>query len=57
MELENAVVVVTGANQGLRRHLAAQLAERGTKLYGAARRPATVDVPGVEADKVVVAMT
>ncbi|MFD3508084.1 SDR family oxidoreductase [Nocardia sp. NPDC058666] len=47
MELENAVAVVTGANRGLGRHLAAQLVERGAKVYAAARRPETVDLPGV----------
>ncbi|MEV6246547.1 SDR family oxidoreductase [Streptomyces sp. NPDC051742] len=47
MDLNNAVAVVTGANRGLGRHLAAQLAERGAKVYAAARRPETVDVPGV----------
>ncbi|MFD9484977.1 SDR family oxidoreductase [Streptomyces sp. NPDC059991] len=47
MELENTVAVVTGANRGLGRHLAAQLVERGAKVYGAARRPETVDLPGV----------
>ncbi|WP_326610997.1 SDR family oxidoreductase [Streptomyces scopuliridis] len=47
MELKDAVAVVTGANRGLGRHLAAQLVERGAKVYGAARRPGTVDLPGV----------
>ncbi|MEJ1202241.1 MULTISPECIES: SDR family oxidoreductase [unclassified Streptomyces] len=47
MELKNAVAVVTGANRGLGRHFAAQLVERGGKVYAAARRPETVDVPGV----------
>ncbi|WP_282090659.1 SDR family oxidoreductase [Streptomyces tendae] len=47
MELKNAVAVVTGANRGFGRHLAAQLVDRGAKVYGAARRPETVDVPGV----------
>ncbi|MFE0417250.1 SDR family oxidoreductase [Streptomyces tendae] len=47
MELKNAVAVVTGANRGFGRHLAAQLVERGARVYGAARRPETVDVPGV----------
>ena len=46
MELKNAVAVVTGANRGLGRHLAAQLVERGAKVYAAARRPETVDLPG-----------
>ncbi|MGQ4480107.1 SDR family oxidoreductase [Streptomyces sp. SAS_276] len=45
MELKGTVAVVTGANRGLGRHLAAQLVERG--VYAAARRPETVDLPGV----------
>jgi NAD(P)-dependent dehydrogenase (short-subunit alcohol dehydrogenase family) len=47
MELKDAVAVVTGANRGLGRHLAAQLVERGARVYAAARRPETVDLPGV----------
>ncbi|MBP0458649.1 SDR family oxidoreductase [Streptomyces montanisoli] len=47
MELKNAVAVVTGANRGLGRHLAAQLVERGAKVYATARRPEAVDLPGV----------
>ncbi|MFJ4122322.1 SDR family oxidoreductase [[Kitasatospora] papulosa] len=47
MELKNAVAVVTGANRGLGRHLAVQLVGRGAKVYGAVRRPETMDVPGV----------
>ncbi|MFF3209672.1 SDR family oxidoreductase [Streptomyces sp. NPDC002886] len=47
MELKNAVAVVTGANRGLGRHLAAQLVERGAKVYAAARRPESVDLSGV----------
>ncbi|MET7501852.1 SDR family oxidoreductase [Streptomyces microflavus] len=46
MELKDAVVVVTGANRGLGRHLASQLLERGAKVYAAARRPESVDLPG-----------
>ncbi|MEU8844096.1 SDR family oxidoreductase [Streptomyces roseus] len=46
-ELEGAVAVVTGANRGLGRQLAAQLVERGAKVYAAARRPESVDLPGV----------
>ncbi|MFD3518333.1 SDR family oxidoreductase [Streptomyces sp. NPDC058657] len=49
MELKNTVAVVTGANRGLGRHLAAQLVERGAKVYAAARRPEAVDLPGVTA--------
>lgn len=47
MELKNTVAVVTGANRGLGRHLSAQLVECGAKVYGSARRPEAVDVPGV----------
>ncbi|WP_425826176.1 SDR family oxidoreductase [Streptomyces fractus] len=47
MKIENAVAVVTGANRGLGRHLAAQLVERGAKVYAAARRPEDIDLPGV----------
>ncbi|MFI6702961.1 SDR family oxidoreductase [Streptomyces sp. NPDC050509] len=47
MELKETVAVVTGANRGLGRHLAAQLVERGATVYAAARRPETVDLPGV----------
>ncbi|GAA3127145.1 SDR family oxidoreductase [Streptomyces rameus] len=46
MELKDAVAVVTGANRGLGRHLAAQLMARGAKVYAAARRPEMVDLPG-----------
>ncbi|WP_121708782.1 SDR family oxidoreductase [Streptomyces sp. E5N91] len=47
MELKHAVAVVTGANRGLGRHLAAQLVEQGAKVYAAVRLPEAVDVPGV----------
>ncbi|MGX5185953.1 SDR family oxidoreductase [Streptomyces avermitilis] len=46
MDLKHAVAVVTGANRGLGRHIAEQLLERGAKVYAAARRPETVDLPG-----------
>ena len=46
MDITNSVAVVTGANRGLGRHLAAQLLERGAKVYAAARNPETVDLPG-----------
>ncbi|MCV7174171.1 SDR family oxidoreductase [Mycolicibacterium sphagni] len=39
--------LVTGANRGLGRQFAAELVSRGAKVYAAARRPETVDVPGV----------
>lgn len=47
MEIRNSVAVVTGANRGLGRHLAAQLVERGAKVYAAARNPESIDLPGV----------
>jgi NAD(P)-dependent dehydrogenase (short-subunit alcohol dehydrogenase family) len=46
MDIKNSVVVVTGANRGLGRHFAAQLIERGAKVYAGARRIETVDLPG-----------
>lgn len=46
MEIRNAVALVTGANRGLGRHLAAGLLERGAKVYAGARNPDSVDLPG-----------
>ncbi|WP_033345275.1 SDR family oxidoreductase [Catenuloplanes japonicus] len=49
MKIANQVALVTGANRGLGRHFAQQLLERGaTKVYAAARRPESIDLPGVE---------
>ncbi|MFE9681427.1 SDR family oxidoreductase [Streptomyces sp. NPDC006285] len=46
--IEGAVALVTGANRGLGRHFAQQLLERGAaRVYAAARRPESVDLPGV----------
>jgi NAD(P)-dependent dehydrogenase (short-subunit alcohol dehydrogenase family) len=47
MEIKGQTALVTGANRGLGRHLAAQLRDRGAIVYAAARNPATVDLPGV----------
>ncbi|SFW92262.1 SDR family oxidoreductase [Amycolatopsis australiensis] len=48
MEITGAVALVTGANRGLGRQLAAALLERGAaKVYAAARNPESVDLPGV----------
>ncbi|QRP44876.1 SDR family oxidoreductase [Amycolatopsis sp. FDAARGOS 1241] len=48
MEIKGSVALVTGANRGFGRELAAALLERGAaKVYAAARRPETVDLPGV----------
>jgi NAD(P)-dependent dehydrogenase (short-subunit alcohol dehydrogenase family) len=46
MDLTNSVAVVTGANRGLGRHLAAQLLERGAKVYAGSRSLEAVDLPG-----------
>jgi NAD(P)-dependent dehydrogenase (short-subunit alcohol dehydrogenase family) len=46
MKLAGSTALVTGANRGLGRHLAEQLIARGATVYGAARNPASVDVPG-----------
>lgn len=44
---EHITALVTGANRGLGRQFAQQLVARGAKVYAAARRPETVDLPGV----------
>ncbi|HJP78811.1 MAG TPA: SDR family oxidoreductase [Pseudonocardiaceae bacterium] len=46
MDFTNTVAVITGANRGLGRSLAAELIERGAKVYAGARDPRTVDLPG-----------
>jgi len=47
MKIAGSTALVTGANRGLGRHLAAQLRDRGATVFGAARNPAQVDLPGV----------
>jgi len=47
MDIAGKTALVTGANRGLGRHLAAQLRDRGAVVYAAARNPATIDLPGV----------
>lgn len=47
MNTDNVVALVTGANRGLGRRFTEQLVERGAKVYAAARRPETIDIPGV----------
>jgi NAD(P)-dependent dehydrogenase (short-subunit alcohol dehydrogenase family) len=47
IDLSQSTALVTGANRGFGRHLAQQLAARGAKVYAAARRPESVDLPGV----------
>ena len=45
--MEHVIALVTGANRGLGRRFAAEFVERGAKVYAAARRPETIDLPGV----------
>jgi NAD(P)-dependent dehydrogenase (short-subunit alcohol dehydrogenase family) len=48
MDIKGSTALVTGANRGLGRHLAAQLLDRGAvTVYAAARNPASIDLPGV----------
>ncbi|MFI7657275.1 SDR family oxidoreductase [Micromonospora parva] len=47
MKLAGSTALVTGANRGLGRHLAAELLARGATVYAAARNPDSVDLPGV----------
>jgi NAD(P)-dependent dehydrogenase (short-subunit alcohol dehydrogenase family) len=47
VEIKNQIALVTGANRGIGRSLVAELQRRGVaKVYAAARRPETVDLPG-----------
>jgi NAD(P)-dependent dehydrogenase (short-subunit alcohol dehydrogenase family) len=47
MDTDHITALVTGANRGLGRRFAEELVGRGAKVYAAARKPETVDVPGV----------
>jgi NAD(P)-dependent dehydrogenase (short-subunit alcohol dehydrogenase family) len=47
MKIAGSTALVTGANRGLGRHLAAQLHDRGATVFAAARNPAQVELPGV----------
>ncbi|HEX4017220.1 MAG TPA: SDR family oxidoreductase [Frankiaceae bacterium] len=47
MQLAGITVLVTGANRGLGRRFAEELVARGATVYGGARQPDAVDVPGV----------
>ncbi|MEZ0356422.1 SDR family oxidoreductase [Mycobacterium sp. SA01] len=45
---QQITALVTGANRGLGRQFATELLSRGATVYAAARRPETIDLPGVE---------
>ncbi|MBM0225278.1 MULTISPECIES: SDR family oxidoreductase [Micromonospora] len=47
MKIAGRSALVTGANRGFGRHLAAELAARGATVYAGARNPDSVDLPGV----------
>jgi NAD(P)-dependent dehydrogenase (short-subunit alcohol dehydrogenase family) len=52
MNIRNAVFLVSGANRGLGKSLVQQLLAAGAKkVYAAARDPASITLPGVEAVK------
>jgi NAD(P)-dependent dehydrogenase (short-subunit alcohol dehydrogenase family) len=46
MKLAGSTALVTGANRGFGRALAAELLARGATVYAGARNPASVDLPG-----------
>jgi NAD(P)-dependent dehydrogenase (short-subunit alcohol dehydrogenase family) len=46
MEIAGVPALVTGANRGFGRALAAELLARGATVYAGARNPASVDLPG-----------
>jgi NAD(P)-dependent dehydrogenase (short-subunit alcohol dehydrogenase family) len=46
MKIAGATALVTGANRGLGRHLAAELIARGAVVYAGSRNPNAVDLPG-----------
>ena len=48
MDLSTSTALVTGANRGFGRALAAELLSRGATVYAGARNPDQVDVPGAK---------
>lgn len=48
MKLDGATALVTGSNRGIGYYFATELLQRGAKVYAAARRPESVEIPGAE---------
>jgi len=48
MDIATSTVLVTGANRGFGRALAAELLDRGATVYAGARHPDRVDLPGAK---------
>src|SRR5687767_10835872 len=48
MDLSTSTALVTGANRGFGRALAAELLSRGATVYAGARNPDQVDLPGAK---------
>src|SRR3954468_1803734 len=48
MDLSTSTALVTGANRGFGRALAAELLSRGATVYAGARDPGQVDLPGAK---------
>jgi NAD(P)-dependent dehydrogenase (short-subunit alcohol dehydrogenase family) len=48
MNVTGSTALVTGANRGFGRHLAAELLSRGATVYAGARHPDSVDLPGAK---------
>ena len=48
MNIAGSTALVTGANRGLGRQLAAELLGRGATVYAGARNPDSVDLPGAK---------
>ncbi|MEV6371364.1 SDR family oxidoreductase [Micromonospora musae] len=47
MKIAGSTALVTGANRGFGRQLAAELVSRGATVYAGARNPESIDLPGV----------
>lgn len=52
MQITTATALVTGANRGIGRHLAAELLKRDAAVYATARNPEEIDLPGVTAIRI-----